>query len=136
MDGYEWIQLPRIMGHEYAGEVVTVAETVTQFEPGDKVVEEPVHSCGECFQCQSGQPNVCQDFSITGCTETVRTWNTERYTHDICIGFPKTSPASRGDHRTDERCRTSSSRAIDGNAGGHRPRGGSRSDRNPRRRNR
>ena len=38
---------------------------MTGFSPG-KVVEEPIHDCGYCFQCKNGQPNVCQDFSITG----------------------------------------------------------------------
>jgi len=64
--GYEWIQMPRIMGHEYSGEVVDVGADVTDFAVGDKVVEEPIHDCGECFQCKNGQPNVCQNFSITG----------------------------------------------------------------------
>jgi len=64
--GYEWIPMPRIMGHEYAGEVVEVGADVTAFSVGETVVEEPVHDCGECFQCRNGQPNVCRDFSITG----------------------------------------------------------------------
>jgi L-iditol 2-dehydrogenase len=57
--GYEWIQMPRIMGHEYSGEVVEVGADVTNYEVGDKVIEEPIHDCGECFQCKNGQPNVC-----------------------------------------------------------------------------
>ena len=65
-EGYKWIPLPRIMGHEYAGTVVDVGDNVTQVSVGDHVVEEPIHSCGECFQCKNGQANVCQDFSITG----------------------------------------------------------------------
>jgi len=64
--GYEWIPIPRIVGHEYAAEVIEVGDDVTAFAPGDPVVEEPIHACGECFQCRNGQPNVCQDFSITG----------------------------------------------------------------------
>lgn len=64
--GYEWIPIPRIMGHEYAGEVVEVGVDVTGFEIGDTVVEEPIHDCGFCFQCKNGEPNVCQNFSITG----------------------------------------------------------------------
>lgn len=65
-DGYEWIPIPRIMGHEYSGEVVEVGADVTEFSEGEKVVEEPIHDCGHCFQCKNGQPNVCQNFSITG----------------------------------------------------------------------
>lgn len=64
--GYEWIPIPRIMGHEYSGEVVEVGDGVQDFEVGEKVVEEPIHDCGQCFQCKNGQPNVCQNFSITG----------------------------------------------------------------------
>ena len=65
-DGYQWIPLPRVMGHEYSGEVVAVGDDVTDFAVGDHVVEEPIHDCGSCFQCKNGQPNVCQNFEITG----------------------------------------------------------------------
>ncbi len=65
-DGYQWIPMPRIMGHEYSGEVVDVGDDVTDFAVGDSVVEEPIHDCGSCFQCKNGQPNVCQNFEITG----------------------------------------------------------------------
>ena len=64
--GYEWVPIPRIMGHEYSGEVVDVGGDVTTLSPGDGVVERPVHHCGECFQCKNGQENVCRDFRITG----------------------------------------------------------------------
>jgi len=64
--GYEWVALPRIMGHEYSGEVVEVGREVTSVEPGDEVVEEPVHDCGDCFQCKNGQANVCRNVSISG----------------------------------------------------------------------
>jgi L-iditol 2-dehydrogenase len=64
--GYEWIPVPRIMGHEYSGRVAEVGDDVQHFEVGQKVVEEPIHDCGHCFQCKNGQENVCQNFSITG----------------------------------------------------------------------
>jgi L-iditol 2-dehydrogenase len=64
--GYEWIPIPRIMGHEYSGTVEAVGADVTSFSQGDRVIEEPIHHCGKCFQCKNGQTNVCQDFSITG----------------------------------------------------------------------
>ena len=64
--GYEWVALPRIMGHEYSGEVVEVGSQVSSFAPGDRVVEEPTGRCGKCFQCNSGQSNVCQSFSVKG----------------------------------------------------------------------
>lgn len=64
--GYEWIPIPRIMGHEYSGRVAEVGQDVEQFSVGQKVIEEPIHDCGQCFQCKNGQENVCQNFSITG----------------------------------------------------------------------
>jgi L-iditol 2-dehydrogenase len=64
--GYDWIQIPRVMGHEYSGRVEQVGSSVTAFESGDKVVEEPIHHCGECLQCKRGEENVCVNFSITG----------------------------------------------------------------------
>lgn len=64
--GYEWIPIPRVMGHEYSGKVVEVGADVDNFTSGDKIVEEPIHDCGKCFQCKNGQSNVCQNFSITG----------------------------------------------------------------------
>ncbi|WP_254271354.1 2-keto-3-deoxy-L-rhamnonate dehydrogenase [Haloarcula marina] len=64
--GYEWIPIPRIMGHEYSGEVVAVGDAVDGYAEGDKIIEEPIHDCGHCFQCKNGQENVCQNFSITG----------------------------------------------------------------------
>lgn len=65
-EGYKWVPLPRIMGHEYSGTVETAGDEVEDLEVGQKVVEEPIHDCGHCFQCKNGQENVCQDFSITG----------------------------------------------------------------------
>jgi L-iditol 2-dehydrogenase len=64
--GYEWVPIPRIMGHEYSGVVVEVGSNVTSFAEGDTVIEEPIHDCGTCFQCKNDQRNVCQNFSITG----------------------------------------------------------------------
>ncbi|EMA54434.1 alcohol dehydrogenase GroES [Halococcus salifodinae DSM 8989] len=65
-DGYKWIPIPRIMGHEYAGTVVGTGNDVSSLSVGDHVVEEPIHSCGRCFQCKNGQANVCRNFSIRG----------------------------------------------------------------------
>ncbi|MFP8958050.1 zinc-dependent alcohol dehydrogenase [Natrialbaceae archaeon A-CW3] len=64
--GYEWVELPRIMGHEYAGEIVELGSDVTSVSVGDRVVENPTQTCGVCFQCNNGQSNVCQNFSVKG----------------------------------------------------------------------
>lgn len=58
--------LPVVFGHEYAGIVVAVGGQVDKVEVGDHVVERPIRACGECYQCKSGSPNVCDDAEITG----------------------------------------------------------------------
>lgn len=63
---FERMDLPTITGHEYTGHIVETGDDVTDFEPGDQVVERPIRGCGSCYQCNSGNENVCQDAVITG----------------------------------------------------------------------
>jgi L-iditol 2-dehydrogenase len=63
---FERMNLPTVIGHEYSGRVVEAGENVTTFAVGDRVVERPIRGCGECYQCQTGESNVCQNAVITG----------------------------------------------------------------------
>ncbi|MCU4742559.1 alcohol dehydrogenase catalytic domain-containing protein [Halobacteria archaeon AArc-m2/3/4] len=63
---FERMNLPTVIGHEYAGTVVEVGDGVTDFEVGDRVVERPIRGCGSCYQCKIGEENVCQNAVITG----------------------------------------------------------------------
>lgn len=63
---FEFMEFPRIVGHEYSGVVVETGANVTRFQEGDRVVEEPIRSCQECYHCRSGHPNLCVDAHITG----------------------------------------------------------------------
>jgi threonine 3-dehydrogenase len=70
---YEWdawaqsrIQVPRIFGHEFAGEVVEVGGEVTSLAPGDFVAAETHITCGECYQCRTGQGHICRNVKIIG----------------------------------------------------------------------
>ncbi len=63
---FERMDPPTIIGHEYTGRVVDVGENVTRFSPGERVVERPIHGCGECYQCQTGMENVCENTALTG----------------------------------------------------------------------
>ncbi|MFC0272599.1 zinc-binding alcohol dehydrogenase family protein [Metabacillus herbersteinensis] len=60
---------PRVAGHEVAGEVVAVGESVSILKPGDHVVVEPIRYCGECYACRKGRPNVCESLSVFGVHE-------------------------------------------------------------------
>jgi L-iditol 2-dehydrogenase len=66
MDGFSWVKIPRVMGHEYCGTVVEKGGAVTRFEAEDTVAEVPIHPCGECHQCEIGEENVCQYTTLTG----------------------------------------------------------------------
>lgn len=65
-DGYEWVTIPRIMGHEYTGTVVRIGPAVESVTVGDRVVEKPVQTCGTCRHCRAGAENICQDNRLTG----------------------------------------------------------------------
>ncbi len=58
--GYEWIQLPVILGHEFAGKVVEIGKRVSRFKIGDRVAGEPAVQCQQCYFCRTGRPNICE----------------------------------------------------------------------------
>lgn len=53
---------PFIPGHEWAGEVVSVGEGVSNFTPGDRVAGEPHKGCGYCRNCLGGRYNLCENY--------------------------------------------------------------------------
>jgi len=57
---------PRIPGHEASGDIEEVGVNVTKFQVGDRVVAEPILSCGECRNCRAGRYNVCRDLRFVG----------------------------------------------------------------------
>jgi (R,R)-butanediol dehydrogenase/meso-butanediol dehydrogenase/diacetyl reductase len=46
-------------GHEYAGEVLEVGREVTTLKAGDRIAALPIHGCGVCEGCRSGNPAFC-----------------------------------------------------------------------------
>jgi len=57
---------PRIPGHEVSGDVEEVGGDVARIRVGDRVVAEPILSCGECRNCRVGRYNVCRDLRFIG----------------------------------------------------------------------
>ena len=53
------IQLPYIMGIEFAGEVDSVGEGVTGWQPGDRVAPYIMDTCGHCRYCKTGRESLC-----------------------------------------------------------------------------
>lgn len=57
---------PLIMGHEAAGKVAETGPGVTGFSAGDRVTFDSTISCGNCWYCQRGQINLCQNRQVLG----------------------------------------------------------------------
>jgi len=57
---------PIIMGHEFSGTISEVGEAVTRFRAGDRVVAQPLMSCGQCYNCRRGLSNICVNRSGLG----------------------------------------------------------------------
>ncbi len=54
------IVLPHVPGHELAGTVAAVGSQVKGWRVGDRVTAPFVCGCGHCFECHSGNHQVCE----------------------------------------------------------------------------
>jgi len=54
--------MPVVPGHEGAGIVEAVGTGVKHIQPGDHVVLNWAPSCGDCFYCERGKPNLCETY--------------------------------------------------------------------------
>ncbi len=50
---------PLVMGHEFSGTLAAVGPGVAGRAVGDRVVVQPLLTCGECANCRAGLPNIC-----------------------------------------------------------------------------
>lgn len=57
---------PIVLGHEFSGDVVEVAEGVTSVKPGDRVSGAPLIPCMKCDDCQNGNFSLCRHYSFIG----------------------------------------------------------------------
>lgn len=56
----EWQRpTPMVLGHEGAGTVEAIGNSVSSLRPGDRVVLSWAPSCGECADCARGRPAAC-----------------------------------------------------------------------------
>lgn len=54
------------MGHEAAGVVAKVGSAVEGLAEGDRVTFDSMISCGRCFFCREGRPNLCDNRRVLG----------------------------------------------------------------------
>lgn len=59
-------QYPRVIGHEMFGVIDAVGEGVDKKRIGERVAVDPVISCGNCYPCSVGKPNVCTSLVVLG----------------------------------------------------------------------
>ena len=66
--GFGTIRLkePMVLGHEIAGEVKAVGQSVANIKVGDVVAISPSRPCGVCEYCQMGMQNHCLDMLFYG----------------------------------------------------------------------
>ena len=57
---------PRIPGHEFSAEIVTVPENDRGLKVGDIVTCNPYFNCGTCYSCERGFVNCCTDNQTMG----------------------------------------------------------------------
>ncbi|MCR5757942.1 MAG: zinc-binding alcohol dehydrogenase family protein [Selenomonas sp.] len=57
---------PRVVGHEFVGEIVAVGQEVRDLPLGTHVAVDPVMSCGHCYACQHDRHNVCRSLQVMG----------------------------------------------------------------------
>lgn len=61
IDGNRPRQMPMVLGHEAAGEVVELGPGVTDLAVGDHVVFSFLPICGHCMPCMTGRPALCEN---------------------------------------------------------------------------
>ena len=57
---------PRIPGHEFSAEIVSIPENDKGLKAGDIVTCNPYFNCGECYSCERGFVNCCTDNQTMG----------------------------------------------------------------------
>jgi L-iditol 2-dehydrogenase len=78
---------PAVFGHELAGDVVALGQSVTGLRLGQRVVAANSAPCRECYYCQRGLENLCEDllFNNGAYAEYIRIPGriVERNTHEL-----------------------------------------------------
>lgn len=63
---HPFIKPPIVLGHEFSGVVKEVGDDVKEFKVGQRVVVEPLLTCGKCLNCRLGHYNRCVSMKVIG----------------------------------------------------------------------
>lgn len=64
---FAYFDYPRIPGHEFSAEIVSIGENSKGLKKGDIVTGNPYFNCGKCSSCRHGHVNACMDNQTMGC---------------------------------------------------------------------
>lgn len=77
--------MPMALGHEAAGEVVSLGDNVDDLTVGDHVVLTFVPSCGHCLPCAEGRPALCEPGAKSNSAGTLLSGNIRLHKSDMAI---------------------------------------------------
>jgi len=60
------LTFPRVLGHEFAGEIVALGGAVKGFRIGQRVCCDIDFECGQCGPCRDGRGNICERLRTMG----------------------------------------------------------------------
>jgi threonine dehydrogenase-like Zn-dependent dehydrogenase len=60
------LTFPRVLGHEFAGEIVALGAAVRGFHVGQRVCCDIDLPCGQCGPCREGRGNICERLRTMG----------------------------------------------------------------------
>ena len=81
---------PLVMGHEFSGEIVKIGSSVKNIREGERVVVEPILSCGTCRLCRLGRNNICETLKLVGLQVSGAFSDYVSIPAKKCYTFPKT----------------------------------------------
>jgi len=87
------VSYPRIIGHELAGEILSIPENNKKgLKVGDKVTVDPYLYCGECYPCSIGRTNCCNDLKVLGVHVDGGMAETFAHPADMLVKVPEDMP--------------------------------------------
>lgn len=63
---HKYMKYPVVPGHEVSAVIEKVGANVADFKVGDRVTVEPQIVCKECYPCEIGRFNVCENLKVKG----------------------------------------------------------------------
>jgi L-iditol 2-dehydrogenase len=64
--GTKAISAPRVIGHEFVGQVTDLGRGVSGLREGTRVAVYPMVPCGDCYACRAGRRNICVNRETIG----------------------------------------------------------------------